>query len=125
MINKDMKGGSTHGAIFTLSSVKGIFAIERLSDIQLDNIILLKGKAIQTGGGKSLCYQEYSNLTEKTNLQFHWSTIITSPYDYLFIEKVISISLLIKQPQYGGSRRWTQIPWLATISCNKLQYYIL
>ena len=55
---------------------------------------------------------------KKTKLQFHWSIIITSSYHNLFIEKVKSSELLIKQPRYGGSRRRTQIPWLATMSCD-------
>ena len=38
MINKDMKDSVTHGTIFTMSSVKHIFVIEQLSDIQLDII---------------------------------------------------------------------------------------
>ena len=49
MINRDMKDGGTHGAIFTMSSVKRIFAIEKLSDIdqQLHTINnLLKGKDV-------------------------------------------------------------------------------
>ena len=38
--------------IFTMSSVKRIFAIEELSDIPFDTINnLLKGKSIRTGGG--------------------------------------------------------------------------
>ena len=90
---------------------KSIFAIEQLSDIQFDTINnLFKGKSYLNWKGKVAMLPSVS-----TNLQFHRSTIITSPYDYLSIEKVTLSDLLIKQPRYGGSRRQTQILWLATM----------
>ena len=100
-----------------MSSVKRIFAIERLSDIQLNTI----KKPINCflfeleGESRYVTKRTYPSSSETTKLQFHWSIIITSSYHYLFIEKVKSSELLIKQPRYGGSRRRTQIPWLATM----------
>ena len=67
------------------------------------------------GESRYVTKRTYPSSSETTKLQFHWSIIITSSYHYLFIEKVKSSELLIKQPRYGGSRRRTQIPWLATM----------
>ena len=67
------------------------------------------------GESRYVTKRAYPSSSETTKLQFHWSIIITSSYHYLFIEKVKSSELLIKQPRYGGSRRRTQIPWLATM----------
>ena len=107
-----------------MSSVKRIFAIERLSDIQLNTI----KKPINCflfeleGESRYVTKRTYPSSSETTKLQFHWSIIITSSYHYLFIEKVKSSELLIKQPRYGGRRR-TQIPWLATMLPPQTEFF--
>ena len=72
-----------------LEHVKRIFAIEQLSDIQLDTINkLLKGKdvllSIRTGGGKSLCYQAYPILRDRDDCQ----VLIVSPLLSIMKEQV-------------------------------------
>ena len=103
-----------------MSSAKRIFAIERLSDIQLNSYTIKKPISCflfeLEGESRYVTKRTYPSSSETTKLQFHWSIIITSSYHYLFIEKVKSSELLIKQPRYGGSRRRTQIPWLATMA---------
>ena len=115
IINKDMEDSGKHGTIFTMSSVKRIFATDQPSDIQFNTVNNPVIAFYSNWRGKVAMLPSVSKFIQTTNLLFHWSTIITSPYHILFIEKVISSELLIKQPRYGGSRRRTQIPWLATI----------
>ena len=97
-----------------------MFAIERLSDIQLNSYTIKKSINCflfeLEGESRYVTKRTYPSSSETFKLQFHWSIFITSSYHYLFIEKVKSSELLIKQPRYGGSRRRTQIPWLATMT---------
>ena len=68
-----------------MSSVKRIFAIERLSDIQLNTI----KKPINCflfeleGESRYVTKRTYPSSSETTKLQFHWSIIITSSYHYI------------------------------------------
>ena len=103
--------------IFTMSVVKRIFAIEQLSDIQFDTINnVLKGKAIQTGGGIVAMLPSVSKLDRN-----HWSVISLVNYHYVTLCLFIYRKGHIERPADKAVTVWTQIPWLSAIGKHTYQ----